>query len=417
MISTPEAARERIADHFRPDPPKVLGVAVSGGSDSLALLVLLTEWHRQGGPAVSAVTVDHGLRPESAAEAAEVSAICARLGVAHSTVHWQGWNGQGNLPDRARRARYGLLADWAGRAGVGDIAVGHTADDQAETFLMRLAREAGLDGLSAMADRWRQEGVTFHRPALTVTRAALRDELRARGVAWIEDPTNADPAFERVRARQVLSALAPLGISADGLASVAHNLRDARDTLYHYVARAARDNVAVMDGDLLLDRGGLTDLPAEIARRLLRRCLQWVGGAAYGPRGAAMEAFRKAAAQGRTTTLQGCLLVPEGDRLRLVREYNAVRDLRVPADAVWDGRWRLTGPEPEGAEIGALGPEGLAVCPDWRATGRPRVSLLSSPAVWKGTDLLAAPLAGVGNGWRADLLRDEASLTATGIAH
>ena len=190
--------------HFHPGVPGVIGVAVSGGSDSLALLHLLHDWQSAGGPAVRAATVDHGLRAGAAAEAAEVARICAGLGVAHKTLAWRDWDGAGNLPDRARRARYALLAEWARGHGIADIAVGHTEDDLAETFVMRLARGAGVDGLAAMRDRWREAGVTFHRPLLALRRDHLRDLLRARGVAWVEDPTNSDAGYERVRTRAAL---------------------------------------------------------------------------------------------------------------------------------------------------------------------------------------------------------------------
>ena len=141
-----------------------LGVAVSGGGDSVALLLMLATVAR--GRPLAAVTVDHGLRPESGDEAAAVEALCAARGIPHATLRWNGWDGAGNLQDRARQARRTLIGAWARANGIGAVALGHTLDDQAETFLMRLARGSGVDGLSGMAPATRAEGVLWLRPLL-----------------------------------------------------------------------------------------------------------------------------------------------------------------------------------------------------------------------------------------------------------
>ena len=187
------------------------GVAVSGGGDSVALLLLARDWAARAGRAVEAVTVDHGLRPGSAGEAAEVAALCARIGVPHDVLAWRGWDGNGNLQDNARRARRSLIADWARSRDVGAVALGHTLDDQAETLVMRLARGSGVDGLAAMAAESRAEGIVWLRPMLGLRRADLRAWLMAEGVGWAEDPSNEDEGFARVRVRRALDVL---GMSA-----------------------------------------------------------------------------------------------------------------------------------------------------------------------------------------------------------
>jgi tRNA(Ile)-lysidine synthase len=385
-----------IAGHFSLNPPTRLGVAVSGGSDSLALLVLLHGMRRTGGPELFAVTVDHGLRKESAAEATQVARICAGLNVPHETLNWTGWDGQGNLPDQARRARYSMMAKWAQEHSIGDIAVGHTANDQAETFLMRLGREAGVDGLSAMARSWRTGGTVFHRPLLQARREALRGILREKGLGWVEDPSNEDTAYARVRARQALAALEPLGITIAGLSSVAQHMSDVRHLLYTLVLQAAQDFVRVQAGDLLIDRVGFDALPPEISRRLLQAALKWVSGAEYAPRGRAMKGLVQAIAAGRDMTLSGCLIMPACDQLRVTREYNAVADLQCHGGDLWDGRWQVMGSIDADATIAALGKEGLKQCPDWRETGLPQASLMALPALWRGEELLVAPLAAKG---------------------
>ncbi|WP_101067457.1 tRNA lysidine(34) synthetase TilS [Roseovarius salinarum] len=414
---TAVALRAEIAAHFQPDPPVALGIAVSGGGDSVALLVLLADWAADGGPALRAVTVDHRLRPESAGEAAAVAETCARLGIPHDTLPWvEGWDGTGNLQEAAREARYRLMADWARGRGLADVALAHTADDQAETLLMRLAREAGLDGLSAMGDRV-EHGVTFRRPALRITRAALRRVLTDRGIAWTEDPSNADPTFERVRARQVLDQLAPLGISATGLSAVAHHLAGARDALYACLREAAHDIVTFQSGDMLVARDGLARLHDELARRLLQAGLRWVAGPGHGARGVALGRLLDAARTGQGMTLQGALVTPERDRLRIAREHAAVAETSAAPGALWDGRWRVTGPDSTGVEIRALGPTGLQECPGWRETGLPAASLTASPAVWRGRRLVAAPLAGCPNGWEAALERPPDTLFSKLLSH
>ena len=392
-----------------------LGVAVSGGGDSLALLVLLDDWRRRGGgPDLAVATVDHGLRADAEDEAGQVGAFCARFGLAHDTLHWRGWDGRGNLQDAARRARYGLLAEWAASRGLAHVALAHTADDLAETLLMRLARRAGLDGLSAMAARSCRHGVTFHRPALHLQRAELRALLRARGIGWAEDPSNADPAFARVRARQVLAALAPLGLDADDLATVARRLSDDRDTIRHYVAQAGGDLTRMQGGDLLIARDGFAALPVGVARRLLVQGLRWIGGAEYAPRAAPLDALVQGLRCGQGGgTLAGCLITMEDTALRIAREAQAVAGLRGLPGAAWDGRWRMVPPAgmtlPEGAEVAALGDAGLAELGDaWRQAGVPRSSARALPAAWRGGDLLAAPLTGHPASWRADLMRDHA---------
>lgn len=409
----------RIAAFFGARPPRRLGVAVSGGGDSLALLVLLDGWRQAGGPGLRVVTVDHGLRPEAAHEAAVVARICAARGLDHDTLHWTpDRTVAGNMADRARRARYALMADWARAHALGHVALGHTADDQAETLLMRLAREAGVDGLAAMRPRWSSGGVTFCRPALALTRAALRDVLLARGLGWAEDPGNSDPAYARARARQVLAALGPLGIDAEGLARVARNLAAARQALRLHAAGAAQGLVRFAGGDVIMDRAGLLAQPPETVRRLLAAALCWVTGPGYAPRGVALDRMIADIGAGQCATLHGCLAHSEGAALHVGREPAAVAGLRAAPGQVWDGRWRLDGPPtPPGAYLAALGAEGLRACAHWRETGLPRSTLTAAPALWRDGHLLAAPLARAGQGWQVALLRDGQDYFDTVTSH
>lgn len=372
--------------------PGPVGIAVSGGGDSVALLVLAV----RAGVAVAAATVDHGLRAASAAEAAGVAALCARLGVEHSILRWH-WDGRGNLMEAARDGRMALLAEWARGRGLPAVALGHTADDVAETFLMRLARRSGVDGLAAMAARREAMGVTWLRPLLGVRRPALRAMLRREGIGWVEDPTNDDPAFGRTQARRALAALAPLGIGAETLAAVAGHLAQVRAALEAQTAAAAGLVFREAGGALALDRAALAAQPEEVRRRLLDAAFRWIGGTAHGPRRADLARAAAAIAGGGAATLHGARVLPGAGWI--VRELRAAGGA-VPVGAVWDGRWHVTGPP---ATVAALGAAGLADCPGWRSIGLPRAVLLASPGVWDGARLLAAPVAGRPGAWRATM--------------
>ncbi len=407
----------QVIAHFRDVPPARLGVAVSGGSDSVALLRILADWAPGAGVTLHVVTVDHGLRPESADEARAVAALAARLGAVHDTRRWRGWDGKGNLQDAARQARYGLIRDWALARGIGQVALGHTGDDQAETVLMALARGAGVDGMAAMPVRRDLDGVTLVRPMLGLRRAALRRWLEARGQDWADDPGNEDPHYDRIKARRALEVLAPLGVDVQALARVAGNMAEARAALRAATATAARDCVAVEAAEVRIKADALARLPSEIARRLLIHALRSVGGVPHAPRRDAITRLRDTIAQGRRSTLAGCLIMVRGGRVHIGREPSAVAGLRAAPDEVWDRRWRVKPPagvDAAGVHVAALGEDGLARCPAdaWREAGLARETVLAAPAVWRGGALLAAPLAGWANGWCAEPALDEQSFAA-----
>ena len=433
LTGTDQLLVERVRSALQPRPPSIIGVAVSGGSDSAALLHLLHDFANDESAhgrriALRAVTVNHGLRPEARDEARAVGQMAADLGVAHDIVDWTTWDGKGNLQDRARRARYELMSGWAARHGIGHIALGHTADDQAETVLMRLGRAAGVDGLSAMSPRRRMGHVTLLRPLLAVRRAALRAHLERRGVAWVEDPSNDNPAYARVRLRASLAA-GEAGLSVEALCTVAQNMASVREALGWQCFMAARANVRIDADTVVISRRGFRTLPAEVARRVLQEALRWVSGAEYGPRGSGLTLLLEALRGGTAMTLHGCQIVPSGDEIRVFREYQAVAHLEAGFDAagraLWDGRWELHLPDGvsgEGLSLRALGEQGAAECRACRAQAeieaqaagravppapaRPSASLAATPAVWRGAQLVSAPLAGCPEGWAATLCRD-----------
>lgn len=384
--------------------PERIGVAVSGGSDSMAVLHLFARILAHRGGTVHAVTVDHRLRPEAAGEAEFVARLCPSIGATHDTLVWHHGAIAGNLQDQARRARYALIAEWARGKGVGHVVLGHTADDQAETFLMGLAREAGIDGLSGMRQSWTEAGVRWARPFLLTPREDLRDYLRRNAIGWVDDPSNKDDRFTRARARKVLKALKPLGITVERLSGVILNLGSALQAVRAATSEAAREVARTEAGEVVLRRQEYQSLAPEISRRLLIGALKWVSGEPYAPRQAALIRVQEAVRAGRAATLSGCRIRPGAEEVRITREARAVAGIETPTDALWDGRWRLSGPHQAGLAVRALGAEGLRLCTDWRATGQSRAALVASPAIWSGDALVAAPLAGLPNGWTAEIV-------------
>ncbi len=422
-------AAERLAQSLRrllgPEAgARPIGLAVSGGSDSMALLAMAGELAGERALPFEVATVDHGLRPEAAQEARLVALECRKLGLPHVVLRGGPdalpRSGPGNLMAAARRLRYGLLAGWARERGLAAVLLAHTADDLAETFLMRLRRKPGLDGLAAMPARFERRGALFLRPMLEERRAALQALLRERGVPWADDPSNSDPRFERSRARAALPELGRHGLTVEVLAAVARNLAEARDLLDAAVARFAVKHVEISPaGAITISRAAFEAAQPAVQRRLLGAALRFVAGPEAAPRGDAVERALPAGLQplGRAT-LAGCDVQLSRDRFTVSREFAAVAELRTSPSEPWDGRWRLRAPtaaEETGIEIGALGAEGLAVCGN--RSGLPARDLRATPAAWRGAELVAAPLAGHDRGWHAELVRGRAAFLSSLTAH
>ncbi|MBU2957528.1 tRNA lysidine(34) synthetase TilS [Paracoccus sp. 1_MG-2023] len=371
-------------DRLAGDRP-ALGLAVSGGGDSVTLMRVAAEW--AGGRKLMVATVDHGLRSDSGAEAERTARMARALGLPHAILLWKRETQAGNLMAQARDARLRLLSAWAQRNDLPAVALGHTADDLAETLLMRLGRGSGIDGLAAMAE-WRDAfGMRWLRPMLGVGRAETRDWLRGQGAEWIDDPTNENTDYERVRTRR---AIAALGLDVSGLARSARHISEARQALSDYASLLAK-GAEVDRGSLILPRHVLRDSPTDIRRRLLVASCRWVTGADYPPRRAtllhALDALR---AQARVT-LDGCLVSPmQGDCIRITREAAAASRAMPATEGVWDRRWRI-GTLPEGHHVAALGTAALEGR-NWRRSGLLRDEAAASPAIWKGDMVVDAPL-------------------------
>ena len=250
-------------------------LAVSGGPDSTALLLMAAEWAaRRGTARIAAATVDHGLRPESAAEAASVAQLCERLGVPHRTLVWAGSKPSSRVQERAREARYRLLAEHARIIGAGTIVTAHHADDQAETVLFRLMRGSGVAGLGGMARMSERGGLAIARPLLGVAKSALIAFAHARGAAFVEDPSNADPRYARPRLRTLIAGLAAEGLDPEGLARLARRAAEADEAL----ERMTDEVEARLGANGPIDAGALFAAPVAIVQRILVRRIAAAGG-------------------------------------------------------------------------------------------------------------------------------------------
>lgn len=382
----------------------VIGLAVSGGGDSIAMMHL----------AASAIaperlivfTIDHGLRPEAASEIGLVKAQAGVLGLRHVVAKWN-WDHHGNLQAAARAGRWSAIVALAQAHNVDTIWMGHTEDDQVETFLMRLARGSGVDGLTAMRMMSKRDGLAVFRPLLDITRADLRAWLTHHAIVWCDDPSNEDARFDRVRARQMADQLGDLGLTAKRILQTVEHMQAAQQTLLHSAFDFACDHIHQEGGDLIVSQTALQITQADAPRRALAAAIGWVGSRGVRPRFEQLKGMASRALLGHTATLNGCILTSQGDgTVRLSREAAATKPMAasLAEDAlIWDQRWRLTGPSGTGLIVKSLG-DGIKLCPDWRQTGIPRVSLLASPAVWQGATLVAAPMAGLSNGWTAQIV-------------
>jgi tRNA(Ile)-lysidine synthase len=264
-----------------------LVLAVSGGPDSTALLLLVARWRATlaRGPKLLAVTIDHGLRVESTAEARAVRRVADALDVAHRTLRWTGRKPSTGLQAAARAARYRLLASAARKAGARHVLTAHTLDDQAETVLFRLARGSGLTGLAGMARIAPlpvpgADQILLVRPFLAIPKARLIATVRAARVPFAQDPSNRDPRFTRARLREVMPVMAEHGLDAARISLLARRAARAEAAIEAAVAAAA---VAVSltqwsnSGPIILRRKRFADLPAEVALRLLGRAIARLG--------------------------------------------------------------------------------------------------------------------------------------------
>jgi len=386
-------------------------LAVSGGPDSMALLVLAAEWQQRRTdalPSLSVATVDHGLRPEASREAEFVARESRRLGLPHATLRWTDEKPVTGIPDAARRARYQLLEAHAQSLSArnGAVVTAHHLDDQAETFAMRLARGAGAAGLAAIpAERALREGSTVRllRPLLAFPKSRLIATLSVRGVSCVDDPTNRDSQYERARVRSALPALEAAGIPVSALAMSARRLGEAEAAL-RYADEGFAATLDLSFGNevfAVFQRDAFRDGPVLLRQRLLARLIARYGGASEKPALSEIEDLTaRLQTEEKSAATLGGAMVSSGSRfVRVWREAGRLTQsdlVLAPGESgTWDRRFIVRrAPNAIGAvKVRPLGPENYLMIADRLIRGRrpPARAAHALPSFWQGDDLVAVP--------------------------
>ena len=388
-------------------PSPRIAVGVSGGGDSLALCLLLQEWVAARGGTLLALTVDHGLRAESKPEAEAVHDLLKKRGIAHEILTWRGAKPATHIQERARSMRYELLSAACRRENFPALAVAHNAEDQMETFWMRLAHGSGLDGLAGIAPARDVGGVRLLRPLLDFTRAELRETCTKAGVEWVDDPSNANEKFLRPKLRGFEEMLAGEGLSPQRLANTLQKLEDARAALQFFTDHACASHTSVKpEGYATLDKNGFAAVPADIQRRLLFHLLAAIAPQEYNAGFDTVDALRAAlllsAFSGRTAA--GCEIFAHDGGFVICREASGVVPAPVTEGMVWDERFKVSGyPAAESLTISLLGENGVAALRKSALPDSPALALLeglpgkvrrSLPTIRKGENIVSVPVLG-----------------------
>jgi len=394
-------------------------LAVSGGADSLSMMLLAAKAARQkrtqkGGQGnfncqFSVLTVDHRLRKQSTQEARYVADLAGQMSLPHHLLTWQGAKPQSDIQAAARTMRYKLMTDWCRKHRADGLVLAHHLDDQAETVLLRLMRGAGVDGLAAMQAVRYQNSVALLRPFLDVPRAVLRKTIHASAIEPIDDPSNHNMQFARVQMRHLMPALADIGITAARLAQTAQNMQTTRQALDLATQSAARALIKIdAFGMVTLARAGFVDLHEEIALRLLRALLRHPDS--YPPRAEKLHRVWQDMVSKKIgrRTLNGYLLHLRREHIIISRELAAIEKqqeaclrLAPGKTLIWDARYKViwkkqarqkqTG---QNLTIRALRADGLQQLRA-RKIGLPKhmpsAALASMVSVWRGQKILAVP--------------------------
>tara|TARA_B100001248_G_scaffold258832_2_gene243790 strand:- start:667 stop:1944 length:1278 start_codon:yes stop_codon:yes gene_type:complete len=375
--------------------PDTLGVAVSGGSDSLSLLYLIDAWPNKKNLKIVILTVDHNLRNGSADEALYVGELCNKLGLIHKTLFWDHEDIEGNLSASAREARYRLMQNSIPSDAI--LITGHTLDDQAETFLMRLRRGSGVDGLASMAEQsylsFGNDGITIFRPLLDFERQTLRKVLKFYKVDWIEDPTNNDRSFERVRVRDLLARFVEIGIDKNTIGRTALLMQSAKTALNHFASDCYEKFGSCDNGDIIFDFSEFSKQPLDVKRRLISAAQKWISNQKYRPRLSQVDALINSIDEKVTFSGSGTICYFHNNSIRITREANAcVCEIEASNDVIFDRRWKLIALENcKDLTIKCLGEDGYTFLEPGIRKKIPYKTIIALPALFNDTNLINFP--------------------------
>ena len=375
--------------------PDTLGVAVSGGSDSLSLLYLINSWSNKKNLKIVILTVDHNLRNGSADEALYVGELCNKLGLIHKTLFWDHEDIEGNLSASAREARYRLMQNSIPSDAI--LITGHTLDDQAETFLMRLRRGSGVDGLASMAEQsylsFGNDGITIFRPLLDFERQTLRKVLKFYKVDWIEDPTNNDQSFERVRVRDMLALFVEIGIDKNTIGRTALLMQSAKTALNHFASDCYEKFGSCDNGDIIFDFSEFSKQPLDVKRRLISAAQKWISNQKYRPRLSQVDALINSIDEKVTFSGSGTICYFHNNSIRITREANAcVCEIEASNDVIFDRRWKLIALENcKDLTIKCLGEDGYTFLEPGIRKKIPYKTIIALPALFNDNNLINFP--------------------------
>lgn len=366
-------------------------LAVSGGSDSMALMQLFASYARRQFPSLRlvAATVDHRLRAEAAAEARFVAEAAARLDMEHRTLAWDAAKPATGLMEAAREARHRLLSQAAQEAGTDLVLVAHTMDDQAETVAMRAARGEGGRGGAGIAEATLYDGATwFARPLLGVRRTALRDALKRAGGGWIDDPSNEDVRYERVRMRAMLNN-EEIDLSGEAACAAAEQRRALGEAAADLIARSASMPMPAL---ISIDPAMFDAPERSAAIYALRILLSTAGGQTFLPdEGRSAQALAALAEGPARLTLAGAVAERSSGGVFLYRE-NRNMPARGAKSPFWDGRYRIGLPDGAGMAVGETDASAveahLKEAPGDVPPRLARAAVARQPAVWRGSECI-----------------------------
>ena len=384
-------------------PNAAIAVAVSGGADSMALCLLTNSGARRNGAPMAALTVDHDLRQTSVAETSQVAEWVAGFGIAHTVLKWAGPKPQTGIQAAARDARYALMTRWCRNNGFATLLVAHHRDDQAETYLMRLNRGSGPNGLAGMSAATERHEVRIVRPLLGVPKSRLVSTCRALRQTWIDDPSNRDPRYARTHARSHLEAQNNGAVIAEKTRSYGI-ARAARDREVCALLKTAATEYA--GGFVRLNWQTLAEAPDDVGTGALARVLCRVSGASHAPPTNKMAALHRAVTRGliATRSLHRCLAMPQTDgHILICREPRNLPIVPIEAGSqfTWDRRFLVAldpGSNLDGVTVGPLGHKGWRQIRDRAGFALPTFPTqmcYAVPALFHQDQVISAPNLGV----------------------
>ena len=326
-----------------------IGVAVSGGSDSMALFYLSLFWIQRTGNSMKVASVDHGLRKGSDAEIEFVKDRVGKNLISHFSLKPKIdiGNLQGNTQDNARKVRYKLLTEWAKKEGIECILLGHTLDDQEENLVLRFFRGSGVDGLASIEKKKYHNNIIWYRPLLEYRKDFLQNFLKKIGKDWIEDPSNIDDKFERVKIRKLLPKLKESGLIKKGFVRTANHMRRASKVLTMVAIKEAKSMIEVTNlGETKIETAQYIKALEDTRLRILAGLISWYSGRFYRPRFTQLDNLQKLIEENnniRGVSLGGIIIKQSGGFISINRELSVIksREAIKCKKILWDNRWNI----------------------------------------------------------------------------